>query len=90
MTDIEEKTLQVIETATESKYTSSFKVEVDEDSYVLKMAMTQFLSPFVLSYQGTEEGFLKFIDREFRQRQLEEVSYFIGMRTEDNTFNGIL
>ena len=33
------------------------------------------MSPMVLGYQGTEDGFKDFIDKEFRSRQMQRASY---------------
>ncbi len=52
-----------------------------EDEYVLLLDLNQWRAPLSLAYQGTEEGFLNFLRKEFRSRQLDKTQYYTGIQT---------
>lgn len=52
-----------------------------EDEYVLLLDLNQWRAPLSLAYQGSEEGFLQFLEKEFRNRQLDKTQYYTGIQT---------
>lgn len=90
MTELENKVLNIINCVTDSKYISTFKVEKDEDTYILKLDLTQYLAPLVLSFEGDEEGFLKFIYDEFKNRKIERTHWYKAIREEDPIYSNWL
>jgi hypothetical protein len=61
MTTLEKEILNIINEATDSEYIGKLKVIVDDNSYTLGLYLNLELHPMILSYEGTEEGFKKFI-----------------------------
>jgi len=91
MTALEEEILAIINCAICGCYISRLRVFIEDEEqgcnpchkpadrwYYLALEMNQDMSPLVMGYQGTEEGFKAFIDKEFRSRQMERVRYWQG------------
>lgn len=79
MTAIEEEIKQIINDVTEREYISKLQVSQEDDIWTLYLFLNRELIPLVISYQGDEENFKKFIAKEIRKRRLHEVKYW---RTE--------
>ena len=87
MTSLENKVLNIINCVTDSNYISTLKVEKDDNTYILKLDLNQYLSPLVLSFEGTEDDFLKFICNEFKTRKIERTHWYKAVREEDPFYN---
>lgn len=74
--ELEHKVREIINKVTCSKYISQLSVDYDAGMYILEMGMNcREAKPLVLGLTGTEDQFLKFIEKEFRKRQPQRVEY---------------
>lgn len=73
MTTLEKEILNIINEATDSEYIGKLKVIVDDDLYNLGLYLNREMSPTVLSFQGTEDEFKKFVREEMKSRKLQKV-----------------
>ena len=91
MTELEQEVLCIINEVTESCYTGKLKVLVTEperqccDSschplndtiYELYLYLDRWRTPIVLSYEGTEEEFKRFIRHEFKKNKYEKIHFY--------------
>ncbi len=76
MTEIEEEIRQIINDVTEREYITKLHVRHDDDIWTLYLYLNRELVPLVMSIQGDEEKFKKFVKREMKKRRLEEVKYW--------------
>lgn len=89
---LENEIRNIINKVTNSKYTSTLKVEYDpEDNFfILKLGLNcKDATPIVLSFQGNEKDFLIFVAKEFSKRHLEDIIYTKGTlinNTENNDY----
>lgn len=65
--------LDIIDETIEGEYIGKLEVIIDNDWYTLNLFMNMYNAPLVLAYQGTEEGFKKYIKDEIKKRRLEKV-----------------
>lgn len=87
MNSLKDRVLQVINNALKHWcYTGKYDVECNDDHYVLKLYLNQPEAPLYLNYWGTEDGFLKFIDKEIRTRRLPEVTYYTAIQTDPGNY----
>jgi hypothetical protein len=83
MDNLKDRVLQTINKALKHWcYTGKYDVECDSDHYVLKLYLNQPEAPLCLNYWGTENGFLKFIDKEIRTRCLQDIKYYTAIQTD--------
>lgn len=85
--DIADKIRQIIRDTMCEEYIGDFTVEVDGDYYNLLLDLNQWRAPLSLAYQGTEEGFLNYLTKEFKTRQLGRATYFTGIQTSPGEGN---
>jgi hypothetical protein len=84
--DIADKIQQTIECALCTKYVSGFTLEIDDDDiWCLKLNLNQSDAPLSLTYEGDESGFLNFLEKELKSRQIDRVHYFTGEQTTPGT-----
>ena len=77
MTELEEEIRQIINDVTEREYVSKLHVRYEDDIWTLYLYMDMEIVPsIVMSTQGSEEDFKKFVKREMKKRRLEEVKYW--------------
>jgi len=90
MTELEQEVLEIIEQTTCCKYTGKLKVDVLTDEpdcqdpcwesyntvYQLKLYLDREFTPIVLSYEGDEDGFKKFVQEEIKNRKIEKTRFF--------------
>lgn len=76
MTEIEEEIRQIINDTTERVYITKLHVRHEDGIWTLYLYLNRVLVPMVMSYEGTEEGFKKFVKKEMKSRRLEEVKYW--------------
>lgn len=79
MTAIEEEIRQIINDVTEREYITKLQVSQDGDIWTLYLYLNRELVPLVMSIQGDEEHFKRFVAKEMKKRRLHEVKYW---RTE--------
>ncbi len=80
MNKLELEILDIINDSTESEYIGKLSVKVDEDIYSLYLFHNQNESPMVLSYQGTEDEFKGFINKEMAIRKIESVDFWNALK----------
>lgn len=77
MTELEQEIRQIINDVTEREYITKLQVTQEDDIWTLFLYMNREIVPsIVMSTQGSEEHFKKFVKREMRKRKLEEVKYW--------------
>ena len=76
MTEIEEEIRQIINDTTERVYITKLHVRHEDGIWTLYLYLNRELVPMVMGYEGTEEGFKKFVRDEMKSRRLEEVKYW--------------
>lgn len=75
MTELEEEIRQIINDITEREYITKLSVRHDDDIWTLYLYLNRELVPMVMSIQGTEDQFKRFVKREMKKRRLHEVKY---------------
>ena len=65
--NLECRVRELINQVTQSKYISPIDVKYED------------AAPISFGYQGSEEGFLKFLEKEFRKRKLQNINYTTGV-----------
>lgn len=91
MTELEQEVLEIINEVIEGKYIGKLKVIVSEPErecgdpkcrplnnsiYSLYLYLDRWYTPIILSYEGTEEEFLKFIRIEIKKNKYEKVHFY--------------
>jgi hypothetical protein len=91
MTELEHEVLCIINEVTENCYTGKLKVLVtpperhrcdsnctplNDTIYELYLYLDRWRTPIVLSYEGTEDEFKKFIRNEFKKNKYEKVHFY--------------
>lgn len=76
MTGIEEEIKQIIDDITEREYIGKIRVFHEDDIWTLHLYLNRELVPLVMSIQGDEKKFKKFVAREIKKRRLQEVKYW--------------
>ncbi len=84
MTELEEKVLKIINEIVDGVYISSLKILVDEDSFFLKLSMNQELSPLSIYYEGNESGFLRYIEKDLRARQIDRAKFYKLVKIDED------
>lgn len=74
--DIECRVRKLINQVTKSEYISPLSVKYENGIYTLRLGLNcKDASPISFGFQGDEEGFFKFLEKEFRKRKLQDVGY---------------
>lgn len=77
--DLECRIRELINRVTKSKYISPLDVTYDNGIYTLRFGLNcKDAAPISFGYQGTEDEFLKFLEKEFRKRKLQHVEHTTG------------
>lgn len=79
--DIIDKIEELVRKTMCVEYVSDLTLEIDGDEYNLLLDLNQWRAPLSIAYQGTEDGFLKYLEKEFQSRQLQKTKYFKGIQT---------
>ena len=63
-----------------TKYIGDLELDIINDCYdnlyTLRICLnTPDVAPIVLGFQGNEEQFMKYLEKEFRKRRLQEINY---------------
>lgn len=67
---------KLINEVTKSKYISPIDITYEDGLYTLRLGLNcKDAAPISFGYQGDEDGFLKFLAKEFRKRRLQNVWY---------------
>lgn len=70
---------ELINQVTKSKYISPLDVKHEDGIYTLRLGLNcKDAAPISFGYQGNEDGFLKFLEKEFRKRKLQYIRYTTG------------
>lgn len=78
--NLECRVRELINQVTKSKYISPLKITYEDGIYTLRLGLNcKDAAPISFGYQGDEEGFLKFLEKEFRKRRLQNISYTTGV-----------
>ena len=81
MTSLEQEILDTINKAIGGKYVGRLKVFQEPGvGWVLLLHMNQEQAPMNFGYNGTWEQFKEFIYKEFKTRQMEDVSFYQGLQ----------
>lgn len=81
MTAIEKDIKKIIEDITEREYVSRLIVTQDDDIWTLYLFLDKEFGPLVMSIQGDERKFKRFVAKEMKRRRLQEVKYWKVDRT---------
>lgn len=74
--NLEQRIRELINNVTNSQYISNLDVYQENGIYVLRLGLNcKDAAPISFGYQGDEEGFLKFLEKEFRKRRLQNINY---------------
>lgn len=76
MTGIEEEIKQIINDVTEREYITKLHVSHEDDIWTLYLYLNRELVPLVMSIQGDERKFKRFVAKEMKKRRLQEVKYW--------------
>jgi hypothetical protein len=60
---------------------------IDDDEWAFSLSLNQPDAPLTLVYQGDESGFLNFLEKELRSRQLDRTRYYTGEQTSTGNQN---
>ena len=76
---LSQKVRDIINCATCSTYTGSVEVSVVDDCidniFTVRLGLNCEEAPLVFGYQGTQESFLKYLEKEIRRKRLQLVKY---------------
>lgn len=73
---LEDKVREILNIESNAKYISALEVKQIGDMYILTLGLSnKDARPLSIGFQGSEEGFLKFLQQEFRKRRLHEVKW---------------
>lgn len=85
--NLKKKIVELIEEVTCSKYIGTLDLIVNCDLYILRLGLNcKDAAPISFGYQGSEEGFLAYLRREFRKRKLQNVEYTKGTLINGDSF----
>ena len=79
--ELVDKVYEIIEKAMCAYYTGDFTLTIDGNQWKLSLDLNQWKAPLVLVYEGDEEGFFEFLEKELRNRQLDRTKYYSGEMT---------
>lgn len=75
----------------DKEYVAKLKLEVlyttngEHRGYKLTLGMNNVDNPLIISFEGAEAAFLKFLRQELRDRRLGDTHYFLGYKQ----YNGL-
>lgn len=77
---LKDKIRELINCVTCSKYIGDLDLNIECDSctnyYTLKLGLNcREATPIAFGYQGDESGFLKYLEKEFRKRKLQNIQF---------------
>ncbi len=82
----EHRIRELINHITNSEYISPLDVSYENGMYTLRLGLNcRDATPISLSYQGDEEGFIMFLEKEFKKRKLQNISYTTGTLVNGNS-----
>lgn len=77
--NLECRVRELINKVTNSQYISPLDIKEEDGIYTLRLGLNcKDAAPISFGYQGNEEGFLKFLEKEFRKRKLQNITYTTG------------
>lgn len=72
--EIEVKIKELLESIAEAKYVGKIFVKEDDGFWVIKLGPNENQPFLSLAYEGTEDDFLVFLEKEFRNRKRSFIS----------------
>ena len=85
---LEDRIQQTIDDTMCTQYIGGFILEIEDDTlWTLRLNLNQSEAPLSLSYEGDEDGFFRFLEKELRSRQLDRVKYYSGEQTTPGVDN---
>ena len=72
--ELEDKIKELLECVAEAKYIGKIFLKKDDDFWLLKLGPNEYQPFLSLAYEGDEDSFTKFLDKEFRIRKKSFVS----------------
>lgn len=72
--ELEDKIRELLECVAEAKYVGKVYLKRDDDFWLLKLGPNEYQPFLSLAYEGDEDSFMKFLDKEFRMRKQSFVS----------------
>ena len=79
-TPLENKVRDLINCITKTDYISPISIRYDDGIYTLRLGLNcKDASPISLGFQGSEDDFLKYLEKEFKKRKLQMVKYTKGV-----------
>lgn len=83
--ELEHEIRELINRVTCSEYISSLDVKHEDNIYTLRLGLNcKDAAPISFGYQGDEEGFLAYLEKEFRKRKLQNTKYTTGALINGN------
>lgn len=77
--NLECRVRELINQVTNSQYISPLDIKEEDGIYTLRLGLNcKDAAPISFGYQGNEEGFLNFLEKEFRKRKLQNITYTTG------------
>ena len=78
--NLKDKIRELINCVTCSKYIGDLDLKIEQECgelyYTLRLGLNcRDASPIAFGYQGDESGFLKYLEKEFRKRKLQNIQY---------------
>lgn len=90
---LENKVRDLINCVTKTEYVGPLSIRYECGIYTLRLGLNcRDATPISLGFQGSEEDFLKFLEKEFRKRKLQMVKYTKGVliNGDSNVFYPII
>lgn len=91
MTKLEQEVLEIINEVTETCYTGKLRViitnpekecgdpecrELNDTIFELRLYLDRWHTPIILSYEGTEDEFKKFVKQEIKKNKYEKIHFY--------------
>ena len=84
MKDIEQAVLDIIERIYCAKYVGKLSVKQWAHGYSLTLGLNNTERPIYIMGEGTEEEFLKLVEKELKFMGLDRTKYFFGVKIYEN------
>lgn len=82
MGSLENKILLLIENIYNCIFKGKVIVSLDNGTYTLQLILNSAYAPIYISFEGTEEEFLKFLEKDLKRRRLDVTEYYSGYKYE--------
>ena len=72
--ELKDKIKELLESVAGAKYVGRIFLKSDDDFWLLKLGPNEYQPFLTLAYEGDEDSFMKYLDKEFRIRKKSFVS----------------